>query len=141
MNASERMDPKAGPFCNLSQAYLSGLDVAARGYEPAFRSAARWNLELMGLATRRARAWLELPSRLARCRTPQDLVRENLRYWQTSAHDYADGAQRLTIAAGAFAMPGANGAWVKTAPGRDYITFAEPKPATEEAPRRDRRAA
>jgi hypothetical protein len=135
------MDPKAGPFCNLSQGYFNGLDLAARGYEPMFRNAARWNLELMGLATRRTRAWLELPSRLAGCRTPQDLAQASLQYWQTAAQDYADGARRLSVAAGAFAVPGINGAWVKTAPGRDYITFAEPKPATEEAPRRDRRAA
>jgi hypothetical protein len=142
MNASERMDPKAGPFCNLSQAYLRGLDLAARGYEPVFKNAARWNLELMGLATRRARAWLELPSRLAQCKTPQDLVGENLRYWQTAAHDYAEGARLLAVAAAAFALPGAKGAWVaKSSPSRDYITFAEAKPAAQDAPPRDRRAA
>lgn len=141
MSGSERMDPKLGPFCNLGQAYFSGLDLLAKSYEPAFRNATRWNLELAGLATRRARAWLELPGRVAKCRTPQDLAQANLEYWQTAAKDYTDGAQRLAVAAGAFALPGLKGGWVKSAPGRDYITVTEAKPVAEDTPRHDRRAA
>jgi hypothetical protein len=144
MSAIERADPKAGPFCNLSQAYFSGLDTIAKGYEPAFKGAGRWNLELMGLMTRRAQAWLDIPARFSQCRTPQDLVLEQTRFWQAAARDYTEGARRLTVALGAAALPGFNGARGDgtAAPVRDYITFPEPKSAAAaEEPKRDRRAA
>jgi hypothetical protein len=138
MNASERADPKAGPFGNLSQAYFGQLDMIAKGLEPALKGVGRWNIELMALMTRRARAWAEIPSRLGQCKSPQDLIGEQLRFWQAAAHDYADGAQRLTVAFGALAVPGLNGALGAQPVARDYITFAEPKP---EPAVRDRRAA
>ena len=138
MSAGERNDPKAGSFVNLNGTYWSGLDLLAKGYEPVLTGVSRWNLELMGLMTRRTRAWMEIPARASQCKTPQDLVREQLQFWQTAAHDYSDGARRLTIAFGALAGPGINGA---VAPARDYIDVAQPKPAATEAPRRERRAA
>lgn len=141
MSAGERIDPKSGPFGNLSEAYGKNLDVAARGFEPVLRGLGRWNLEILGLGTRRARAWAELPASLAKCRTPQDLVREQLQFWQTASHDYVGAAQRLSVAFGAMAVPGLNGAHSAKEPDRDYITFPEPKPATEQQPVRSRRAA
>lgn len=142
MSMSERVDPKAGPFCNLSQTYFAGLDWAAKAYEPVLKNVARWQLELMGLGTRRARAWLELPVQVVRCKSPQELAQLNLEYWQTAGQQYAESAQRLAVLGGQIAMPRLNGEWAKAAaPGRDYITFAEPKPAAEEELRRDRRAA
>lgn len=143
MSASERSDPKAGPFGNLSQAYFGNLDMVAKGCEPALRGAGQWNLELIGLMTRRAQAWLEIPARLGQCKTPQELVKEQMRFWQAATHDYAEGAQRLTVAFGALAVPGLNGAWggKTVARARDYITFPDAKPATAETPERDRRAA
>jgi hypothetical protein len=144
MGASERSDPKAGPFVNLSQTYCNGLDVLAKGYEPVLKGIGRWNLEVMGLMTRRTRAWLEIPARVSQCKTPQDLAREQLQFWQTAAHDYSEGVQRLTVAVSALVPPGLNGAWggKVAAPARDYITFAEPKPAAaDQEPKRERRAA
>ena len=50
----------------------------------------------------------------------------------------------MTAAFGALAPPGFNGAWggKPAAPARDYITFAEQKPAaTDQEPKRERRAA
>lgn len=139
MSASERGDPKAGPFVNLSQTYCSGLDVIAKSYEPALKGVGRWNLEVMGLATRRARAWLEVPARIGQCKTPQDLVREQLQFWQTALHDYSEGARRLTNAFGAIAPVGLNGK--DAPPARDYISFPETKASSEDAPKRERRAA
>lgn len=144
MSASERGDPKAGPFVNLNQTYCNGLDVIAKSYEPALKGVTRLNLEVMGLMTRRLRSWADIPARFSQCKTPQDLAREQLQFWQTAAQDYSEGMRRLTIAFGALAPPGFNGAWggKAVAPARDYITFTEPKPgATEEAPKRERRAA
>lgn len=141
MSASERLDPKAGPFGNLSEAYIKNLDTVARSFEPVWRGVGRWNLEVMGLATRRARAWADIPARLGQCKTPQDLLREQMQFWQSAAHDYTEGARRLSVAFGAMAVPGLNGAQTgqDVAAARDYITFPEPKPAAE--PARGRRAA
>jgi hypothetical protein len=136
MIAGERKDPKAGPFVNLGETCWSGLDLVAKGYEPTLMGMGRWNLELLGIMTRRSRAWLEIPARASQCKTPQDLVREQLQFWQTAAHDYSDGARRLTMAFGALAAPGSI-----AAPKRDYIDVPDAKPVAAEAPRRERRAA
>jgi hypothetical protein len=131
---------------NLSQAYFGTLDTVMKGYEPALKGAGRWNLELVGLMTRRSREWLELSTRLIACKSPVDVVNANLQFWQTAASQYADASHRLAAAFGACGvMPYLNGAWGgdMVARQRDYITFPEPKEsAVEAAPKRsDRRAA
>lgn len=145
MTASERLDSKGGPLSNLSQTYFSSLDRIAKVYEPTLRGVGRWNMEVFNLLTRRSQAWLDVPVQLGRCRTPQDVVSAQLKFWQQAAAHYADGAQRLTVAFGACAVPGLNGVRAPRADGakRDIITFAEPKeePAPDVAKRTDRRAA
>jgi hypothetical protein len=147
MSASERMDPKSGPLGNLSQVYFGSLDSVARGFEPALKGVGRWNLEFMNLITRRTQAWLDVPAALSRCKSPQDVLNEQFKFWQKAAAQYSDGSHRLAAAFGACAViPGLNGAWVNgsgAAPARDIITFAEPKdaPAAAAAKRTDRRAA
>jgi hypothetical protein len=122
---------------NLSQAYFGGFDTMVKGCEPALKGIGRWNLEVFGLTTRRAQAWLEMPARLGRCKTPTDLLSEQVRFWQTAAADYADSSRRLMAAWGACAvMPKLNGAQP-----RDYITFAEPKDAAAAPKRGERKAA
>jgi hypothetical protein len=106
MSSGERIDPKAGPFSNLTQTYSANLDSAAMGFEPMLRGVARWNLEVLGLMTRRARAWSEIPARASACSTPQDVVREQLQFWQTAARDYTEGAQKLSAAFGSLGVPG-----------------------------------
>ena len=137
MSGSERLDSKAGPLGNLSQTYFGGLDMMVKGYEPALKGIARWNLELLGFAARRAQAWLEVPSRLSQCKTPVDLFKEQGKFWQAAAADYTDGSKRLVAAWSACAaMPKLNGS---TQP-RDYITFPEPQ-ETPAAPKRGERKA
>ena len=146
MSGSERLDSKSGPLGNLSQAYFGTLNSVAKGYEPVLKGVGRWNVELMGLMTKRSREWLELPTRLTRCKSPVDLVSEQMRFWQTAASQYADASHRLAAAFGACAvMPYLNGAWggETVQRSRDYITFPEPKESAAEAEpaRSDRRAA
>lgn len=146
MSGNERSDPNSGPVVNLAQAYFSNLDTLMKASEPALKGVGRWNLEVASFVARRAQAWLEIPARLGRCKTPQDILSEQLRFWQMAAAQYADGSHRLTAALGACAMmPGFNGAlaFSTAAPVRDYITFPEPKEAAEkvEPKRSDRRAA
>jgi hypothetical protein len=128
-------------MANLSQSYFGGLDTIVKGCEPALKGVGRWNFELMALMTQRAQAWAEIPVRLGQCRTPQDLVREQMQFWQAAMIQYSAGSQRLALALGACSVPGLHGpGGGKTpAPRRDYITFAEPGPET--ANRGDRRAA
>ena len=52
MSGNERLDSKAGPLGNLSQAYFGGIDTMVKGCEPALKGVGRWNLELFGLMTR-----------------------------------------------------------------------------------------
>jgi len=143
MSANERTDPKAGPFVNLSQTYCNGLDAVAKNYEPVLKGIGRLNLEVVGLMTRRTSAWMEISARTSQCRTPQDLVSVQMQFWQTAAQDYSESVQRLTAAFGALAPPGFPAWSGKTvAPARDYITFAEQKPAaSDQQPKRERRAA
>jgi len=137
MSGSERLDSKAGPLGNLSQVYFGSLDVMAKGFEPALKSVARWNLELASLMARRSQAWLAVPARLMQCKTPVDLVNEQMRFWQSAAADYTEGSRRLGAAWGACAaMPKLNG----TQP-RDYMAFDTPKDAQAMSGRGDRRAA
>src|SRR2546421_7591385 len=137
MSGSERLHSKAGPLGNLSQTYFGSLDMMAKGFEPALKGVGRWNLELIGLLTRRSQAWLEMPARLGQCRTPVDVFNEQMRFWQTAAADYADGSHRLSAAWGACAvMPKLNG----TQP-HDYMTFAESKDTSATPKRGDRKAA
>jgi hypothetical protein len=82
MSGSERLDSKAGPLGNLSQAYFGSLDMMVKGCEPALKGVGRWNLELVGLLTRRSQAWLEVSARLIQCKTPMDLFNEQMRFWQ-----------------------------------------------------------
>jgi hypothetical protein len=138
MSGSERLDSKAGPLGNLSQAYFSGLDMMVKGYEPALKGVGRWNLELLGFMSRRAQAWLEISSRLGQCKTPVDAFNEQGKFWQAAAADYADSSKRLVAAWSACAatMPKLN---VGMQP-RDYITFPEPQ-ETPAAPKRGERKA
>ena len=138
MGTSERMDPRMGPFVNFAQMYCNGLELWARQSMPILKSVGRCNLEMMGLATRWARAWAEFPSRLRDCKGPQDVAREQLNFWQTAAQDYAQSTQRVTLAFASLALSAAGDAKVATA--RDYITFSEDAPAQGESPR-ERRAA
>ena len=134
MSGSERLDSKAGPLGNLSQAYFSSLDMMVKGCEPALKGVGRWNLELVALVARRSQAWLAVPARLMQCKTPVDLANEQMRFWRSAATDYSESSRRLSAAWGACAaMPKLNG----TQP-RDYMTFTAP---TDAAKRTDRKAA
>lgn len=146
MRGSERPDPMCGPLENMSQAYFAGMDRIAKTYEPALNGLSRYNLELAGLAARRARAWFEIPATLGRCKTPQDVLGEQARFWQTAMAHYTQSWQRLSAVAGSFAIvPGINGApgGTMATPARDFITFPEATGPTAEdkQPRTDRRAA
>jgi hypothetical protein len=146
MRGSERPDPMCGPLENMSQVYFAGMDRIVKTYEPTLNGLSRYNLELAGLAARRARAWCEIPSTLGRCKTPQDVLGEQARFWQTAMAHYTQSWQRMSAVMGSFAIiPGVNGALSgpMAAATHDFITFPEPAGSADEdeQPRTDRRAA
>ena len=146
MRGSERPDAKTGPLESMSQATFGGFDRVAKAYEPALKGVAQYNLELTGLVARRMRAWFEIPALLTRCKTPHDLLGEQMKFWQTAASQYTQSQQKLVAALTACAvLPAFDGALAgkgEVKP-RDFITFPdapEPSEATEQE-RADRRAA
>ena len=73
-----------GAFANPFQMVFGSLDTVAQNMSPMMgpmKAMAQWQLETMGFMNRRAQAYMEIPSRLSRCRTPQDLMSEQMRFW------------------------------------------------------------
>jgi hypothetical protein len=50
------------------------------------------------LAKRRTEALLSFPAELAACRTPQDVLSAQVRFWQAAASDCAEGGRRMLTA-------------------------------------------
>lgn len=120
--------PGAGSFPDPFKLYFSGLENMSQGMGP-MRIMARSQLEMMGLMSRRAQAYMEIPSRLSRCRSPQDLVNEQMRFWQTAFQQYQESSQKVMQAWSQMAA-----APMQTAPfasqprrERDYISFPNTK--------------
>jgi hypothetical protein len=129
-----------GPYFAPLEAYFGNLDQLAQGMSP-LKGIARWQLEALGFMSRRAQAYMEIPSRLQQCRTPQDLVNEQARFWQTSMEQYAEAARRMTEAWTQIGMGNASTPSVR-ATARDYIIFGTDEPTVKpRANGHDRRAA
>lgn len=150
MAKETRFEPGGlGPFQNMFQAYFGALDGAAQGLEPFYKGLARWQLEAIGLVSRRTLAYMEIPSRLSQCRTPQDVAEEQRRFWQTALEQYSDSSRRMMAAWGqiASAPMGLKRSSSEGSRRRDYITFPEPRstgqapPAPVERAARERRVA
>lgn len=129
MAAAASRPPANGksPIHSLFHMYFGGLEAFGQAYDPYLKGIARAQLELTGLASRRAQAYLEIPGRLSQCRTPNDLFDEQMRFWRTAFEEYAHSVGRMTEAMTSFAMPtfgfGLPADEAETA--RDYITFPE----------------
>ena len=70
---------------------IGSIEAGAHSFE-LFKSV---NLEVMSLATRRTQAFIEIPSRLGACRSPEDFFGEQLRFWQTAVAEYTDSYSRI----------------------------------------------
>lgn len=126
-------DPNAfGPFGALFQTYFAGLESFSQGnsafdaqsaMSAPLKAAARCQLEVLGLVNRRAQAYMQMPTRLAQCRTPQDLVNEQLAFWRTAGAQYSETSRKVADAWSTV------GPWSSFANGgmgaaeRDYINF------------------
>ena len=156
-------DPNAfGPFGALFQNYLAALESFGQGGSalsgglPAaldpqaftsqaaapLKAAARCQLEVFGLLNRRTQAYMQAPTRLAQCRTPQDVINEQMAFWRTAGEQYRESLIKFGEAWG-HAFPALN-AFPKVE--RDYINFngsggKETPVTTRQDPGKQRRVA
>lgn len=49
--------------------------------------------EMMRLASRRAKAYMDLPRTMATCRSPHDIIVQQQAFWQQCAQDYVNASQ------------------------------------------------
>jgi hypothetical protein len=131
-----------GPFGAMWQSYLSafgaatpiseavatpGFDLNAATSQAAapLKAIARCQLEVLGFVNRRAQAYMQVPARLAQCRTPQDVLDEQIAFWRTAGEQYNEGARRMVEAwtqlVPAFSAAGPGNGSRRTE--RDYINF------------------
>jgi Phasin protein len=131
------------PVQSFFHMYFSGMEAMGQAYDPFTKGIARAQLEFMGLMSRRAQAYMEIPSRLSQCRTPQDLANEQMRFWRDAYQEYSDSFARMTEAVASVTMPsfafGQFGEDVRSA--HDYITFPETKEQARPGQGRERKAA
>lgn len=66
--------------------------------EKVVRAVARSNAEMTALACQRIQAFVGAPARFAACRTPLDLMTEQIRFWQTATDQYNAATQALVTA-------------------------------------------
>lgn len=140
MSDDHRLDSQGQLFPDIWASWRN-LGASTQSAEPFLKGVMRCNLELMGLASRRARAYLDIPASLQRCRSPQDLAAEQMRFWQTAAQDYAEGGRNLMQAWNATLSAGLRSNGVDAVE-RDYFNFTdrraddEPSQARKQASRR-----
>lgn len=141
-------DPNAfGPFGAIFQNYLSALEsfgpgkappvaTSLPGFDPQavaaqttapLKAIGRCQLEVLGLANRRAQAYMQVSTRLAQCRTPQDLMNEQMAFWRTASEQYTNSGRKIAEAWGQV-LPWLGTSWVQgesrpERTERDYISF------------------
>lgn len=116
-------------FATYMQPMMNGMN-GQNGFDTWMRSVARCQLEMQGLMARRAQAYLELPGRITQCRTPQELVQEQTRFWQTAAEQYSECSRKVFGAwAQMFNLPSAfdqRSAGAPVGRERDYLSHGQP---------------
>ena len=79
---------------NFTSSYLLTLPTFSM-VEPPWKIMTRLQIETIALVNRRAQAYMELPTILAQCQNPQDLMTEQVRFWQTAQRQYALGLEKI----------------------------------------------
>lgn len=144
-------DSKAfGPFGPLFDTYASFFECTGRACGVAnpfsaqtdmqdlpqrmgapLKALMRSQLAWSALANRRAQAYMQIGGRLAQCRTPHDIVNEQLAFWRTATEQYAEGYRRMLDAWSSFGFFGeADSARAE----RDYINFNGSKDRDADVP-------
>lgn len=96
-----------------------------QAFEPFMKGVLQCQFEAMSFWSRRAQAYMEIPARLSQCRTPQDLVNEQMRFWQTAFQHYNESAGRIANAYRQMATPPQFAAKQSQPRRRDYLSFTD----------------
>ena len=110
----------------LAKAYGIPVNALAKQFsvtgpvETGLRAALLASVEFLGLINRRAQAYMQIPTRLAQCRSPQDVVNEQMTFWRTAGQQYAETSRKVFDAwTSAELLEPSNGRPAE----RDYINF------------------
>ena len=112
------------PINNPFQFYFGGLEALGQAYDPFVKGIARTQLEMFGFFNRRAQAYMQMPTRVAQCRTPQDLTNLQTQFWRSAYEDYSQSVGRVTSALAACA-PNLAALSQEALSARDYIAFPD----------------
>ncbi len=77
--------------------YFSTVSALSQSMAPA-RGAARASAEAVGYMSRRTLATIDSAHRISRCRSPKDLLDEQMRFWNTAMQQYMDATTRMMSA-------------------------------------------
>lgn len=93
----QNLQPWSFPFASpmAMASFWQSFGGVAKATEPVMRTVAQTQCEAVGFAANRTRAWLDLPSTVSRCRTPQELAAAQMQFWQTASHEYMAFGQRV----------------------------------------------
>ncbi len=99
-NPAELVKLGNSPANAMFLTYFSALDSTSQALSP-FKGVAWAHSEWFGFLNRRAQALLDIPSQVMQCRTPQDLLREQMQFWDTAAKEYDETSRRILASWGA----------------------------------------
>ncbi len=133
----------------------AGMEMALQSINPWLKAMAQTNIEILRLLTRRSQAAVEMTTKAAQCRQPQDLIGLQTQFWQTAVQQQTDAARQIVSSwgsvlpmAGALANSmGQQAAAVQSAAetARDFMAMPESKDSnlvsTSRTPGGDRRSA
>lgn len=129
-SANQAHNTGLGLFQSFFQAphFNDFAGAAQQAPDQMMRGIARWQLEMQSLMVRRAQAYLELPTRISQCRSPQDLMEEQRRFMQTCYNHYSESTQHAMRAwMQMFQMPLETNTIGDQKADRDYLSFPEPR--------------
>ncbi len=95
MRQQDMFNSASQPFEAWTQMWFGAFGNTQKTLEPAAKSMATAQSEMMTFASRRTKAWADLPNQLAQCKAPQDFARTNAQFWQEASADWTDASQRM----------------------------------------------
>ena len=82
-------------WVDFAAPYGAGKTAWAKEIEPIAKAMSLAQYEMLGLMSKRARAYMDWPTRFARCRSPKDVLTLQQSYWQQCVADYTATAQAV----------------------------------------------
>lgn len=87
-----------GSWQTMCEAYFANPVAQSDETERKFKGLGQCQLELWGLTSRRMQACIGMPSQLARCRTPMDILNVQAQFWEAAFSQGAESTRRIAQA-------------------------------------------